>query len=249
MTKATKITAISNQLIQDLLLLRQAKFQKEKGLFLIEGENLIKEAIINQQLVKLLTNGTSPDWVPDFVEKFEVTPEIIKKLSDTKSPQNFIGVVAIKEKEFDWTHNILVLEDIQDPGNMGSLIRSAKAFGYSTIVASPSCVSFFNPKVIRSTQGYIFSTNLKTMNLVDFLTIARSKKYQIIGTNIHEKSSPLESITSNNKKVLLLGNEGKGLSSIISKFISTNFVIEMNEQVESLNVSVAGAIIMNLTFN
>ena len=145
----------------------------------------------------------------------------------------------IEKKEL--SNLVLALDKVQDPGNMGALMRSACAFGFKTIVLGEGCVDIYNDKVIRSSQGAIFKLNFINTNLVNFLK-DKENEYVIYGTNVIN-GIPLSSIKKEEKMIFVLGNEGNGISKEVAQIIKNNIYIPMQDT-ESLNVSVAGGIIM-----
>ena len=157
-----------------------------------------------------------------------------------------IGVCLKPTPQLINHHNLLIIDHLQDPGNLGTLMRSAMAFDFLTIVASVDSVSFYNPKVLRATQGLIFELNLMTAALEQFLPQLKTQHYQIIGSFLHPQQ-PLPSVTDCHSplKALLIGNEGQGLNLRWQKLIDYNFLIPMRPGVESLNVAVAGSIMMS----
>ena len=136
-----------------------------------------------------------------------------------------------------------MLDDVQDPGNVGTIIRSAVAFGFDTVVLSNSSVSKYNDKVIRATQGMLFKVNVLTTNLLDFIPKLKNSGYEVYGTNVINGIS-VKDIKNVNKIAVIMGNEGAGVSDGVSKLADKNLYINMNDSCESLNVSVAASIIM-----
>ena len=138
------------------------------------------------------------------------------------------------------SNKILILDKVQDPGNMGALMRSAKAFGFDTMVIGEGSCDIYNDKVIRASQGAIFKLSFIHTNLIDF--IPTLKEYKVYGTNVLNGIS-LESVEKVDKIAVVLGNEGNGISAEVFNLIEKNIYIPMDDT-ESLNVSVAGSIIM-----
>jgi TrmH family RNA methyltransferase len=138
------------------------------------------------------------------------------------------------------SNKLLLLDKVSDPGNMEALMRSAKAFGFDTIVLGSGCVDIYNDKVIRSSQGAIFKLNFINANLVDFIT--NHKEYKIYGTNV-VNGIDISQVEKEEKMGIVLGNEGQGISNEVFDVLDKNIYIPMNNT-ESLNVSVAGSIIM-----
>ena len=173
-----------------------------------------------------------------------VTKEIMKKLSTLETPPNIIGVCKIpNHKAGNIGNKILLLDNVQDPGNLGTIIRSAKAFDVDSIVVSNDTVDLYNPKVVRATQGIIFHTNIFKTDLIEFVKELKRKDYMIYSTNV-ENGVELKEIITPNKYAIVMGNEGNGVRGEISSLADTNIYIKMNKKVESLNVAIATSIIL-----
>ena len=239
------ITSINNKNIKEIKKLKKKKYRDMTNTFLIEGkhivleaykEGLIKELILEQDELFPLNSPTT-----------YVSKEILKKLSSMESYSNVMAVAQkIKEKEIG--EKILILEDIQDPGNLGTIIRSACAFGIDTIVLSPKTVDLYNPKVIRATQGMIFHINIIVREVIPFIEEIKKDNYKIVGTRVTDGKDVRQSKTYSHY-ALIIGNEGRGMSSEIQELCDEYLYIKMNEQVESLNAAVAASILLYELYN
>lgn len=234
------ITSLENNKIKKYLKLKNKKYREEDGLFLVEGVHLVEEAINSNRLVDLLVLEDS-DCKIDFPCTY-VTFNIMKKLSDMDSIPNVIGVVKINNNSLITGNRVLLLDDIQDPGNLGTIIRSSVAFNVTDIVLSNKTVDLYNDKVIRASQGMIFKINIIRRDLVDVINELKNKKYLILGTNVRNGIDAGEIVAS--KFALVMGNEGSGVKKEISDICDKNVYIEMNQSCESLNVGVATSIIL-----
>jgi TrmH family RNA methyltransferase len=154
-------------------------------------------------------------------------------------PQGIIGVCEITNNS-NIGEKVLLLDNVQDPGNIGTLIRSCVAFGFSTIISENS-VDYYNEKVVRSTQGALFKVNLLNGSLSDF--IKESKDYDFYVTDLKSDFTLEETEFKNNKLGIILGNEGQGVRQELIDLVDQSFKIKM-KNMESLNVGVAGSIIM-----
>lgn len=230
------ITSYTNDKIKDVIKLKQKKHRELTGQFIVEGFHMVEEAI-SAHLCKEIY-FTKKNVMTD-IFSYEVSDEVMKKLSDCLSPQ---GIIAVCEKPISksLSDNLLILDTVQDPGNLGTLLRSAKAFGFQTILYE-NTVDMYNSKVLRSTQGALFTLNFIETNIVEF--IKNHPEYYYIGTDLHN-GIPLKQFTKKPMKVaLILGNEGMGVQKEILEKTNENLFIELT-QMESLNVSVAGSILM-----
>ena len=238
-----EINSINNEYIKRISKLKDKKYRDEERCFLIEGEHLIEEAIKNNAPLKTVFITDISKEVKG-IDNILVSEAIIQKLSSVKAPQKIIGVCGYLEKVKVVGERFLILDGIQDPGNLGTLIRTALGFGIDTIVASLDTVDIYNDKVIRSTQGAIFNINYIKGDLKEIIFGLKNKGVEIIGTSL-QSSVYLEEVNGFNKYALILGNEGNGVREDILKLADINVKIKICEKLESLNVAVAGAIVMN----
>ncbi len=235
------ITSLENKEIKKYLKLKKKKYRDLEKLFLVEGEHLIKEAEKSNSLVKVIL--TEDKELETNKEILYVTHEIMKKLSTLDTPPEMIGVCKINDNNKVGGNIILALDDIQDPGNLGTIIRSAVAFNIKTILLSENTVDLYNPKVLRSTQGLLFYTNVIRCDLEKELKKLKEEQYSIYVTNV-EEGKEINKMNVAEKLVLVMGNEGNGVSSNIKSLKDENIYIKTNNLVESLNVGVATSILL-----
>lgn len=227
------ITSVNNSEIKKMVELKQPKNRKETKTFLVEGEHLVTEALAQNVVIKIFT-------IDESLQGELVSEAVMKKLCNTKSAVRQIALCKILEKK-EISDNILILDGIQDPGNMGALMRSAVAFGFDTLFIADGSVDIYNDKVIRSSQGAIFKLNFLFGDAVEFIKKI-SATHQVYGTDV-VNGIDLNNIIPAKKIAFVLGNEGNGVSKSVKDVIEKNIYIKMNNT-ESLNVSVAGSIIM-----
>ena len=177
-----EIRSINNPYIKQLKSLKQRKYRKEHKMFLIEGYHLVEEAAKAKLLESVLI--TKKEDEVQGVKNYLVNSEIVSELASTVTPQNIIGVCLIKEKKEFKSNKILVLDELQDPGNLGTLIRTAIAFGFTDIALGNNTVDIYNDKVIRGTQGMLFRANFKEVEITKFLVDLKAKGYSILTTNL-----------------------------------------------------------------
>jgi len=236
------INSLDNKKIKKYASLKTVKGRIEHGLFIVEGYHLTEEAFKNDMLVDvLLLDGETLDFNLNF-EITYVTDSILKKVSNLTNHSNIIGICKIKENNQITGNKILLLDDIQDPGNLGTIIRSACAFNIDTIVLSENTVSLYNDKVIRATQGMFFKMNIITKNLKEVIQTLKNDGYLILGTNVN-KGVLVEDIKKE-KYALIMGNEGQGVKEELQNLCDKNLYIPMNKDCESLNVGVATSILI-----
>ena len=235
-----EITSLSNNRIKELLKLKERKGRKEEHLFLIEGEHLVEEAYKKGILKELILIIGSNYSLP--VPTTYVTREIINKITDLDNSPNIIGVCSYLENNEILGDKILLLDCIQDPGNLGTIIRSSKAFDIDTIVISKDSVDLYNPKVLRATEGIIFHMNIVIMDLEEAIEVIKSKNIPLYGTRV-DGGENIKNVSSTNYAIIM-GNEGQGVNKDLLEKCDKYLYIDMNKDVESLNVGVATSIIL-----
>ena len=231
------IDSLDNKKIKEIASLKIKKYRDQYGLFLVEGKHLVDEA----KKSGLLEEVILLDDEYDFDNKIIVSEKVMKKLSFQDSLPSIMGVCKIKDNKLIGS-KYLLLDGIQDPGNLGTIIRSSLAFGVDTIVLSKDSVDLYNDKVIRSTQGMIFHINIIRCDLEEVINKIKGD-IKIIGTSLGD-STPLRSIDKLERYALIVGNEGNGVKKEILDLCDDIVRIEMNKDVESLNVGVATSIIL-----
>lgn len=236
------ITSVDNKKIKRYCLLKTSRGRREEGLFLIEGMHLCYEAFKNNLLVDILVLENTNISFNYGGEITYVTENVLKKLSSLSTPSTVIGVCKILDNKEIVGNHLLILDDVQDPGNLGTIIRSSCAFNVDTIILSTNSVDIYNEKVIRSTQGMIFNMNIIYGNLLDIIPTLHDNGYLILGTDVNDGIDVRDVKTS--KYALIMGNEGNGVHEKIKKLCDKNLYIRMNSDCESLNVAVATSILL-----
>jgi len=233
-----KIESLQNEKVKKWIKLKEKKYRDKESLFLIEDEHIVSEALKKNKVKELLCLQEITTTIPTF----EVTEEIMKKITSQVTIPKIIGVCEkMKPQEIEGT--VLFLDGIQDPGNLGTILRSATAFSIPNIVLNEKCVDLYNPKVIRSTEGIFFDLNIAREDTREILKKLKGKGYKIIGTDV-SKGKLLEDLEYQENTVFIIGNEGNGMSEEARSFCEELICIPMNEKCESLNASVSASIIM-----
>ena len=235
------ITSVNNEHIKEINKLKEKKYRDLTNTFLIEGEHLVEEAIKNN-LIKELIVLEGANININNIKTTYVGKEVMKKLSSMDSYPNIIGICN-KKKEQEIKGNILILDDIQDPGNLGTIIRSSMAFNIDTIILSAKTVDLYNQKVIRSTQGMLFHINIIVRDLEEIITKLKENNYKIYGTKV-DNGKDVREINNIGKYALVIGNEGNGMSNKVSNLCDEYLYIRINNNVESLNAGVAASILL-----
>lgn len=233
------ITSVNNSKIKEIKKLKNSKYSKEQKLFLIEGEHLVKEAFkLNLLKLTISLNDVSYN-VPNLI----VNKSVLESLSSINSTPNIIGVCKYIDENKPLGGRILILDNIQDPGNLGTIIRSSVAFNFTSVVLSLDTVSKYNNKVIRSTQGMLFNSNVISCDIKSLIKKLKDENYVIYATDVVGGVN-VKDIKKPSKFAIVMGNEGSGVSSDIKDLADCNLYIKMNKDCESLNVAVASSILM-----
>ena len=229
------ITSRQNNLVKEVQKLHTKKHRLERGAFLVEGEKLFNEAVKSgYELLELYSTTERAGAVL-------INDSVLKAMATTVSPQNLIAVFRKKETSFGAVKKCIILDNIQDPSNMGSIVRSALGAGFMDIIAV-NCVDKYEPKVIRSSMGAVFHTNVFECNETQAMEIIKNNDLALAICSM-EGESMFETDFPDNI-AFVLGNEGNGVSEYFRKLAKLKLSIPMNEQLESLNVAVSSAILM-----
>lgn len=245
------ITSTSNETIKYFISLNDKKTRMNEKRFIVEGYHLVNEASKTNLLEAVISSDEKELKKINNVKRYLVNDAIINKIATTKNPQNILGIVKMLD------HNItnllpiikgnktklIMLDDVNDPGNLGTIIRTAAGLGYDGIIMSPNTVDLYNEKVIRSTQGVMFKIPIIKANLQEVIKLLKKEKVFCIGTAL-TNAKDVKHITKKDKFAICLGNEAKGISKEVLDNMDENVRIAMKNDVESLNVSIAAGIIM-----
>ena len=242
-----RITSVQNNKVKQTAALKDAKARKATGLFIAEGKKLVSE-LIRCGITPVrcfIREGTKPPLDIGECEVFEVTDTVMKKMSTLTTPQDIIAVAKEPEKHETQQENfIIALDGIQDPLNMGAILRSAEAFGVKTVVTGSTCADPYSPKTLRGAMGSVFRLNILTRDLKEYLTEKKSQGFCIIGTGLDKSYVTVDKLCNWQKKVAVIGSEGRGISLEIRDVCDMGMFIPMDGQNESLNAAVAASIIM-----
>ena len=243
------ITSASNKRIKDIQKLKENKNIKKYGRYLIEGKHLVEEALDAKVVEEIIVSESFEEY--NIVDSFEgelikVTDSVLKSMSDTITSQGIIAVCRTVKKELDINNysKVLILDKIQDPGNLGTIIRTADAFNFDCIILGKGTTSLYGQKVIRSTQGSNFHIdcfdNIDLVELIDEM-----HEFNIFDTSLKADKyiEQLDNITG--KVAVVFGNEGAGVSEEILSKVNNLLKISMPGRAESLNVSIAAGIVMH----
>jgi TrmH family RNA methyltransferase len=247
------ITSLTNPIIKNACSLQEKKYRQEQQRFLLEGYHTIDEAIkTNLVDTILVTKEEDCKKYEGYCKSIlQVTPQIIKKLSTTLNPQPIVAIVKMLNHEFRTEDElfqkeklrIAILDQIQDPGNLGTLIRTACGLGFDAILASPTCVDLYNEKVLRATQGTLFKIPYYISDLTVAIASLKQLGFTLVGTAL-KQSIDLKELKQTSKMGVCFGNEAHGVSEEVLNQMDYRVRLPMKRDVESLNVTIASSIVM-----
>jgi len=231
-----------------LVKLKKKKYREEYGKFIVENSKVALEEYSNQLLDSVYVTEKYHEENKDFMvfKNIDIISEKdLKKVSNKVTPPGIIALFNIpKKRKFKFNKKlVLILDGIQDPGNLGTIIRTADWFGFTEIFLSENCVEVYNPKVIASSMGSIFSVNLNTdINLKDLVKELKDERYKIVVTDLNGRNVKFN---KKNKMALVIGSESKGVSKKILSMADIRYKIEKSGTADSLNVGIATGIVMD----
>ena len=220
--------------------LRSNKNRIQSGFFVAEGEKIVDE-LIESDLNSINIFSTSEKY-KNLTNHISINFTQLKQISNQKSPNNVVGIFKIpKNSEIDFNSNIIALEEINDPGNLGTIIRLCDWFGIKDIICSTNSVDCYNPKVIQASMGSISRVNISYMDLNQLLTI---KNYNTVAADLKGEKLTNYKFTANH--IIFFGSESNGFSKKLSSKINDKITIKRyNNNVESLNLATSVAIILS----
>ena len=245
-----EISSASNQLVKEIKLLKNKSKRLETGKYIAEGENVVEEAILHKsrEIESIFVTKKFLCKVEKSEYNIYLVPEyIMESISDTKSPQGILAVMRINYSDISIGNDdfIVYLDNVSDPGNVGTIIRTADAAGVGTVVLSPECADVFSPKVIRATMGSCFHINIvKEKKYLEDLKKLLDNDFKAIAGSLQATDFHYDADLKS-KTVVCLGNEAHGLSDNLLSLNGVHPVkIPIIGKAESLNVAIAGAVLM-----
>ena len=241
----TIITSKANSVVKNAKKLHQKKYRKSA--YLIEGWHLFEEAVqAGVRIEKIFALESYRDQLAAFPQTVWVSEDILRDLADTQTPQ---GIVAVIQKEEvglpDFSQGkFLFLEDVQDPGNVGTMIRTADAAGFTGVIVSDKSADIYSLKTLRSMQGSHFHLPIYRMSLTSFVEEAKKSNLPILATTLSKESKDYRELSPLKNFALVMGNEGQGISSVMAESADQLVHIGMKGRAESLNVAIAAGILM-----
>lgn len=248
------IESINNQQVKDWKKLLTRREREKKHRYLVEGYHLVEEAIqykpeeIVQIMVRedILEEEDFKDLGLDEDQLIVLSENVAKEISDTETSQGIYAEIKMNKisdpKEINGP--FLLLDAVQDPGNVGAMIRTADAAGFQGVFLGKGTVDLYNSKTMRAAQGSHFHLEIYEGVLEDFIINFKKKRYPVVGTALNLEAVSYKEIQFETPFALIVGNEGAGIRDELLGFIDQNIYIPMKGQTESLNVSIAASILM-----
>ncbi len=249
------ITSKDNEIIKNIKKLKEKKYRDEKKEYIIEGIKLIEEAITENAKIKMiivceecLKNEAIEQKLLYQIAKYNciyVNEKVFTSITDVKNPQGMLAVIEMENGEEVINYNddvIFVLDGIQDPGNLGTILRTIDSAGISQVIVSKDTVDAYNPKVVRSTMGAIFRVKvIESQDIIRTMKNIKKHKYEILVTSLEATDNIYD--IDYTKKMIVIGNEANGVSKAVMDIADEKIKIPMLGKTESLNAAVATSII------
>lgn len=244
------IESKKNEEIKQFNKLNKTKEIKKTGTYLIEGFHLVREADQNdQKIVTILATENHQD--DQLIKKYYdqaiiISDDIAEQLSEAKTPQGIFAVIEVPERTevTQLTGQWVFLANVQDPGNVGTIIRTADAAGYDGVITSLDTADIYQPKVQRSMQGSQFHLPIYRMDLTKALELAKKSQLTVYGSEVNAEAVPYNTLEKVENFALIMGNEAHGLNQATLSATDKNIYIPIKGKAESLNVAVAAGVLM-----
>lgn len=250
------INSLQNKTIKNAAKLSEKKYRQQTGLFMLEGIKLVQELVDSSWQIDSVFIDKNLTLSTDFLSElntrcanlYYVTPEIIAKISDVSSAQGIVAVAHMHNHPAEGCSlgehdTVLLLENIQDPGNIGTIIRTAVATGVSAVIMTVDCADIYSPKVVRSSMGGLLRMPILIMDISEAIAYLRAQGFKIHVTSLHDATN-LYSAQLSGKTAIVLGNEANGVSDYALAQADSKLFIPQIGKIESLNVSIAAGVIM-----
>jgi TrmH family RNA methyltransferase len=242
------LQSVKNERVKKWKKLHTKKGRDKTGTYLIEGSHLVEEALKTNDVVELVIQSgkTVPEQARDAgIPATFISPDICRAISATETPQGIFAVCKKNAREPDPAidKRFLLLDGVQDPGNIGTMIRTAEAAGLDAVIFGEGTGDLYNPKVIRSAQGSHFHLKFASGSLPEWIERFQSHDIPVYGTSLR-RAVPYQEVPPAKAFALIVGNEGTGVSQEVLDLADTNLFIPIYGKSESLNVAVAAGILM-----
>ncbi len=246
------IESLHNPKVKRWAELQSKKGREKYGAYMIEGVRLVEEAIASNAPIEALIWQADKTFhflqsMPVHIEQWQVSEAIIHKLSTTEQSQGVLAVVKIADPRWATEkltgNRFLLVDGVQDPGNLGTIIRSADAAGVDAVFLGQGTVDLYNPKTVRSTMGSLFHLPIYTRPLVEVIALLQKQGVKIIASSL-DTDSNYDQLTYPDKVAIIVGNEGNGISETILALADHKVKIPIYGKAESLNVAIATSLLL-----
>ncbi|WP_220741093.1 TrmH family RNA methyltransferase [Leuconostoc miyukkimchii] len=248
-----RILSNQNNRVKAWAKLATKKGRQENRTYLLDGWHLVEEAVKAKAKFHAVMateeqmQAHLPD-VPHGVPAFEISEEVAKHIAGTNTPQGIFAEISLPDKTFDpsYVHDgaWLLLDGIQDPGNVGTLVRTADAAGFKGVVLGEGTADAYAPKVVRAMQGSQFHLEVLNGDLNEWTDMLTANNLPVYGSQLNDAARSYREIQASTQFALIVGNEGQGMSDELAQKTTANLYIPIQGQAESLNVAIAGGILM-----
>ena len=234
------IESTSNKNYKYISKLKNKKYRDAESSFIVESRKLVEEAISSADIDFIFLSENNASYRTNY-QKLVLSESLFNKLSSFKNPDGFGAVVKKKSSDKTTNSKVLLLDHLNDPGNMGTIVRSAEAFGFSDIIITPGTVDIYNEKTLRASMGSIFRLNIKECNIDELHKLKNT--YKIVAADM--SGYDINKCKIDDNLILAIGNEANGLSEDIRNLTDIFVKIPMQGKIESLNAAIAASILMN----
>jgi TrmH family RNA methyltransferase len=224
--------------------LQQKKFRNESGCFVVEGRKGVEEGLKSDFKIHSVYT-TDADWANADADSMLVPMREMEQMSSLNSPSPYLAVFHSSDNNIEWdrSRSVMVLDGIADPGNMGTIIRTAEWFGIETILCTPDCVELYNPKVVQATMGSVFRMRVIALSDEEMARDLKAGDYYIIAADL--KGSSIYKFDFKQKLAIIIGSESHGVRPAMRSMVDEFVTIPGNGRAESLNASVAATVFLS----
>lgn len=246
-----EIQSSKNTLIKETKKLQQKKYRQQTNSYLLEGFHLIQEAksanvVLKEVFISQRGLNEWSEWIEEnLTDYYLVSDEVLKALASQPTPQGIIAVAEMpQEDSTDYSGAWLLLDNVQDPGNVGTMIRTADAAGFAGVILGQGSADLYNPKTLRSTQGSLYHLSVKNGDLAEIIPQFQQAGSPVLGTALDKEAKEYLTVEKMSDFALVMGNEGQGMAPELLAMTDQNIYITIKGQAESLNVAIAAGILM-----
>lgn len=251
MNTLKEIQSSKNTLIKETKKLQQKKYRQQTRTYLLEGFHLIQEAqaasvVLKEVFISQRGLNEWSEWIEEnLTDYYLVSDEVLKTLASQPTPQGMIAVAEMPvEESDDFSGAWLLLDKVQDPGNVGTMIRTADAAGFSGVILGSGSADLYNPKTLRSTQGSLYHLSVRNGALPEIIPQFQQADHPVLGTALDKDAKDYLAVEKMTDFALVMGNEGQGMSPELLAMTDQNLYITIKGQAESLNVAIAAGVLM-----